>query len=708
MKSFYTILYFLILLIFQTITAVASPAYPDPVKMKQPDGAVISLYLKGDEKAHRMESEDGYSLLYDNNRTIVYAITNEKGDMIPSSVTARDIPLRSASDRAFLKGISKQLNYSSAQINTLRSIWKIAQNSLDTVSSQWRATTGEVRAVCALIDFPDKPFVKTREEFNNLMNQAGYSASGAKGSVNDYYLENSYGKLNLVITVAGPYSVSKKWDYYGENDTDGNDRPERVQEFAREAAQLAFTDPTIHPADFDNDNNGFIDAFHIIYAGYGEESGGDPNSIWAHEYRLPTTLTFGGKRLNVYSCSPELRGRSGSNITHIGVICHEMCHIFGAPDFYDTDGGESGGEFSGTGNWDLMGSGNWNNSGACPAHINMYQKIQFGWVNPTVLDQSQIVTDIPNSAMNPVAYRYNTSVSGEYFILENRQQIGFDRYVPGTGLLIYHVSITNADIQNNNVNTGHPQKVYPVCASANTNPTGTRLSYGSINSIGCPFPGISNQTSFTDYTIPAATSWSGTNTGKPLTEIQEQEETVSFRFSMPDAEPVTNFQAATSVENRAVRLTWNKPSEDVTGYNVYRNNLLIIKLIGKNNTSYSQTNLNPGNYNYCVTAFYDNKESEPVCVNVVLSDETSLDPIRNSEPEITVYPNPIKKGETLVIRCDPQPGSTLLFYTVFGQLIRQEQITESVFYKEMDFEPGIYLLQIKSPTRTSIRKIIIQ
>jgi M6 family metalloprotease-like protein len=393
--------------------------------------------------------------------------------------------LRSSSDNVFLKNIQKKLRYSSAQINTLISIWNIEQNSSNFGSSLFRASTGDAKAICALINFKDKAFVKTKDEFNNLMNQAGYSSNGAKGSVSDYYKENSYNKLNFVVTVAGPYTLPENMAYYGKNDINGNDSIARILEFARESAKLTFNDPDIKPADYDNDNDGNIDAFHIIYAGYGEEAGGGADCIWAHKFGF-TAITFGNKRLNTYSCSPELRGSSGTNITHIGVICHELCHVFGAPDFYDAND-ETDGEFVGTGNWDLMAGGSWNSSGASPAHINMYQKIKFGWVEPVILTEPKGITNMPNSAENAVAYRYNTSMNGEYFILENRQKVGFDQYIPGSGLLIYRVSITDNDIRNNSVNTGHPQKVYPVCASANTNPTSTPSSYGSINSAECTF-----------------------------------------------------------------------------------------------------------------------------------------------------------------------------------------------------------------------------
>ena len=621
MKTLISTLSGILFFFYFTAVAFASPAFPGLGKAKQPDGTTVSLYMKGDEKMHWMESEDGYSLLYDNNKNIVYATADADGNMVPSTVIAKDVSSRSADEQNFLKGISKKLNYSPAQVNTFQAIWKMVQKLPNATTNQLRSSTGTAKAICALIYFPDKQLTKTVADFDALMNQVGYSVGGDKGSVHDYYLENSYGQLDLEIKVAGPYRVSKSWTYYGANDpSTGQDYTSRVQELATEAANLTFNDPAINPAEYDNDGDGYIDAFHIIYAGYGEEvSGSDPNSIWAHEFVIPT-LTFGNKQLYKYSCSCELQGTPGNtNITHIGVICHEMGHIFGAPDFYDVDG-NTGGNFSGTGDWDLMGEGSWNNNGASPAHINMYQKIQYGWVTPIVLTQPQAITDMPNSAMHAVAYRYDTSTPGEYYILENRQKVGFDQYVPGTGLLVYHVSLTNSDIQNNTVNATYPQKMYPVCASATANPSSTPASYGNVNSAGCPFPGTSNKTSFTDYTIPSAVSWKGNNTLKPITEIQEQNDTISFNFMMQGADPVTNFQATPF--GQSVQLTWNKPSDDVISYNIYRNDLLIMTLMGKDNVTYTQFNVSAGTYSYCVTARYDGKESSPVCQGVTVSNSS--------------------------------------------------------------------------------------
>ncbi|MDR1610004.1 MAG: M6 family metalloprotease domain-containing protein [Candidatus Symbiothrix sp.] len=604
------------------ITVFAVPAYPGLVKIKQPGGEEISVYLKGDEKVHWMESPDGHSLMYDSDKRIVFATTDETGNMIPSPIVFQDARLRSSATGKQIAGIPKNLRYSASQIKTLKEIWNLTGNLTENASL--RAATGTVRAVCALVQFPDKSLVKTKEEFDQLLNQTGYSSDGAKGSVRDFYYENSYGQLDLTITVVGPYTATENLAYYGEND--GNNKNRYAQELARDVASYTFGQSGINPADYDNDNDGYIDAFHFIYAGYGEEAGGGENTIWAHESGF-SALNLDGKKLNVYSCSPELRGNSGSGITRIGVVCHEMGHIFGSPDYYDVD--DAGGDFTGTGYWDLMASGSWNGGGSSPAHINMYQKIQLGWVNPTTLNTAQTITNMKGSAKNAIAYTYNTSVADEYYVLENRQQEGFDSYVPGPGLLIYHISVEDRDIAYNLVNNTHPQKVYPVCASSTSKtPDATPASYGNINSAGCPFPGTSGNTSFTDYTTPSAVTWKGTNSAKPITEISESEGMISFKFMQPGAEQVANFTLTRNGDS--IQLRWDKPSANVLGYNIYRNDQFIIKLMGGDNTSYTQSNVSPGDYIYCVTAYYEQDESARNCQSVnIEGDPNEYPPINN-------------------------------------------------------------------------------
>ncbi|GHT02994.1 hypothetical protein FACS189440_04060 [Bacteroidia bacterium] len=494
----------------------AAPAVPWPVEKIQPDGTKITVYLKGDEKVHWMESLDGYTLMYNSKKNIVYAEQDADGNIVPSKVKFTG----QHSDASNIKEIKKGLRYSRSQVETLKQIWEIG-NSGPQRAAPNRApepVVGDKKALCILVGFDGKPFSKSVNEFTNLMNQKGYSANGAQGSVQDFYLENSYGQMTLTVTVVGAYTLPNSASYYAS----------REQEFARLAAMAA--DADVNYSDFANANHE-LETFHIIYAGYGDEAIDNGQQIWAHKWQLASPITLDGVKISVYSCSPELRGNSGKTMTAIGVICHELGHVFGSPDYYDADYEGSGGRYPGTGVWDLMAGGNWNGNGATPAHINMFQKIQYGWVTPVELTSYTQVTNMLNAAKNPAAYTIKANANGEMYVLENRQKVGFDVGLPGHGLVIYHVH-KDALGSTYRPNATHPQKLYVVAASSSTPiPDSNPASYGVVDASGAPFPGTSNNTAFTDNTAPQAFSWENLQgIGKPVTNISESDSKISFTF----------------------------------------------------------------------------------------------------------------------------------------------------------------------------------
>lgn len=506
------------------------PANPRPIEKIQPDGTKITVLSKGDEKVHWMETLDGYTLMYNSEKSVVFATTDDAGNMVPSQIIYRNQKPES--------NIVKNIRYSTAQKDALKSIWKTVDNIEKSKKS--KAVTGEKKALCILINFQDKAMIKTKAEFENLFNQIGYSANGAYGSIRDFYRENSYGKMDYVTTFAGPYTTSGNTaEYVNESN---------YADFAREALELA--DADINYADFANDENK-LESFHIIFAGYGDESINNGQQIWSHKSALPWPVTLDGVAVQIYSCSPELRGSSGTDITHIGAPCHELCHVFGAPDYYDIDYNESGGNYQGTGEWDLMAAGSWNAEGARPAHINIFQKFLFGWVNFVELSSGKTVTDMPNSVDSALAYKIEVNEDGEMYILENVQQKGFNGGVPGHGLLIYHL---HSDALSKYVdNSSHPQQLYPVCAGVITAiPTSDPSSYGHLNTISrendintqkCPFPGSENKTSFSGTTVPAMFSWKTNDVfmDKPIDNISENvsKQTVSFKFMGGDPRVAT-------------------------------------------------------------------------------------------------------------------------------------------------------------------------
>jgi M6 family metalloprotease-like protein len=529
----------------------AAPAEPAPVHKVQPDGTEVVIIQRGDERVHWMETPDGYTLLYDSARYVAYAAIDADSNLVASKV--RYLGDHSGAQAAAEGGVplQKGLRYSPAQVATLRQLWETA----DAAPRQQRAAAspvvGEKKALCVLMEYPDAHMVKTMQDFDNLLNKEGYSVDGAIGSVRDFYLENSYGQMTLNVAVVGPYMAAHNHKYYG------NGSGNRGWDLAEEAIRAAAAE--INLQDYANAENR-LETFHVIFAGHGSEASANNDDIWSHKWMLNAPVVLDGVTVYDYSCSPELRKASGTDITHIGVICHELCHVFGAPDYYDADGG-SGGSFEGTGNWDLMANGMWSGPtealwGTVPSHINMFQKIQYGWVTPETLTDSREVTDMPSSAATPAAYVINVGGSGEQYVLENRQPVGFDGQTPGHGLLIYHVHPSLLSNTGNTVNTRHPQQLYPVCASASlAKPTADPKSYGSINSGGCPFPGTSRKTYFTDAAIPMSFSWTtGEGIRSPITDITEADGKISFGYkqkSAPDYELTLNHGDATTSKQTA-------------------------------------------------------------------------------------------------------------------------------------------------------------
>jgi len=556
MRKLFLLLFSCIILIANNHSAFGVSAYPFPIEIIQPDGSKIMIIPKGDEHIKWAQTVDGYSIMRNSKGIYEYTKHSPAMDMVPSGIQVKNVPERSSSDIQFLNNTPKGLVYSKSQVGLMKSISRMYQKK----TQKTFPTSGSRKLICILIGFTDKAFTKTKADFENLFNQVGYAADGATGSVFDYYKENSYNQLNLAVTVAGPFTAAHNMAYYGANDTSGSDvNPEAL---VTEAVTLA--DPSVNYADFDNDNDGTVDGVFVIHAGYGEEAGASSNSIWAHTSSIPP-LTLDGKIVSDYACSSELRGVSGTGLTRIGVICHEFGHILGTMDFYDTNF-TTNGSYDGTGDWDIMGNGSWNNNGTTPAQHNPYTKIfVYGWATTKTFTSGANIT-LNNAEQNSNSfYLINTTTSNEYFLLENRQKQKFDSYIPGHGMIIYHVDGNFISTSTDAINVGSHQGMYPVCAIATGLPPAT---YGVINSSGLPFPGTGNRTSFTDTTTPNALSWASANTNSPITNITEDNinKTVSFTAPTFATRPVSpSANPATNILQSSFNANWNT-SANATGY----------------------------------------------------------------------------------------------------------------------------------------------
>ena len=514
-------LFFIFVILLSGITTVlqAVPAYPHPSVMKQPNGDTLTVRIKGDERINWYETMDGYTLLFNKAGYLSYAQLDENEDLQPSEIIATSIENRNSAEKSFLNTIEKRLFYSDMQTQLMLNVRQIEE---DAQTRNTRGVIGQYKTLCAFVQFPEKAMTIPMSRFESLMNQLGYTANGA-GSVRDYFRESSYNQFDLIITLCGVYTAPNSESYYSGSNGNAN-----CQSLARWLAQQVAAEPDINFEDYDSNDDGVVDGFHFIFAGMGREASGGPETIWSHKWQFSPAVTQNGKSISIYSCSPEYLY---SSITTIGVICHEMTHAYGAMDFYDTDY-ETGGQYEGTGDWDMMAGGTWNNNGNRPAHHNPYVKTQFGWLNPIVLNEPITIDNMPNTTENPIAFRINTTTNNEYFLLENRQKVKFDAGIPGEGMIIYRVhSQIESAFYMNVINATHPQRMYPVSANAPVAlPVANPESYGEINSYSCPWPGGLEKTEFTDNTIPAMVSWANAPTNKPITNIANVNGMISFDF----------------------------------------------------------------------------------------------------------------------------------------------------------------------------------
>lgn len=543
-------IFFLLLFFFQSLTLYASIAYPKWVDYRQPDNTFVKIKMMGDEYQHFAMSEDGYTLLFDKNGFLVYAIKDSIGDVIPSAIKAVNIKDRDDKCNVFLKKISPKMVFSVRQ----QKLRKLKYSSIRTIEKKMKTKklVGERKILVVLMDFPDKRFTKTQQDFYALMNEKGYDKDGACGSVSDYYEEVSLGQLHLDINVVGPFTAQSYSTVYGAGDDT------QTYRLVQEAIQAA--DPVVDFSQYDSDNDGYVDNVHIIYAGHGEEAGGGRECIWAHASVVNNTKAD-NKMVSRYSCSPELRSSGGSNMTRIGVICHELGHAFGCMDYYDTNYGTND-LFVGTGNWDVMANGNWNEDGARPPRFNPYVACyDFGWISPIVLSTPSEIVLKKNQAE---VYRVNTREDNEYFLLENRQNQGFDQSIPGHGLMIYRVRCDANNVPLNSasncINAQNPPSMIPVCAGSNyLLPTSSAYTHGDINSGDCPFPGASGKVDFNDEMAPSSRSLSGIYTQQPLSHIEEKDGTIYFDFNGGNGN-VSNFSCFERKEH-TITLQWKKCSD---------------------------------------------------------------------------------------------------------------------------------------------------
>jgi immune inhibitor A len=361
-------------------------------------------------------------------------------------------------------------------------------------------TTGAAsgfRVLALLVDFSDNPAQVASEFYDTLMFGTG------SGSVADYFDEISFGQitlttLNLPSTI-GWTRAPHPYSYYVNGNYGMGTSPQNSQGLVQDL--ITAVDGQIDFSQYDNDGDNFVDCLVVIHTGTGAEMSGNLNDIWSHMWSIGPS-SKDGIYVSSYTIQPEYWQTPGDMT--IGVYTHELCHGFGLPDLYDTDYSSRG-----IGEWGIMGYGAWNgNLGDSPAHPCAWSRIEMGLTSP--VEVSNELTQQSIDAVETGGTIFQMTVPNtngkEYFLVENRQPVGYDAQLPGFGLLIWHIE----ENKSSNDQEWHPGKSnsahYLVALEQADGAYDLErdTNYGDASD---PFPGATNNTSFGPATEPWSSSY---------------------------------------------------------------------------------------------------------------------------------------------------------------------------------------------------------
>jgi M6 family metalloprotease-like protein len=404
----------------------------------------------------------------------------------------------------------------------------------------------------------------------SVFQQELFDGPNPTGTMTQFYLENSYGRMYMTGLVMGWFVLPRTFDYYVH---DGGSRNAGLNYGGRD-----FTIDIIVAADQTVDFSKFVkyvdaEGAHVpqlgvIHSGADAASGAD--NIWSHRWNIRQRLldrkssgtdtivdvskimlsgsyitndSLNGKPVIIdgdYTIQPELSGSSNTSGSPkpIGVFTHEFGHIFGLPDLYDTDNSSAG-----LGNWCLMAGGSYGGDGAheaTPAHMSAWCKEKLGWVTPIVVNSYIPQQKIKLVEKYPEIYKFNArgTPGGEYFLVENRQKVGFDQYLINGGLLIFHVDPSVSS------NTNENHRMVDLEQADALRQLNTTTGRGDA---GDPFPGSTNNRMFHGYSTPDSRDYSLAQSYVGVRKISNSDTVMSADFDI-GTRPYININSITLSE----------------------------------------------------------------------------------------------------------------------------------------------------------------
>ena len=507
----------------------AVPADPTPGQVTQPDGTKLTVVLHGDEFCNYLTTIDGYTVV--KNKAGFYTYARLDGNsLVAGDLIARDEAKRTAADRAVLASLPKGL-VGNDMVQRGKKMLKHRNDLLRGVGHGGHMDYSKFRGLIVLINYTDRKFddyvpsnytpVDFYEAMINSHDYQGFTLPfgtkvEAMGSVRDYYYDNSFHQFDPHFDILGPVDVPFAC-------TDAH-------QFKCDSiffAALEALDPEVDFSQYDTDEDGTADMVFFMVAGHGSDvTANNRDYLWPHMKNFEDSPVLDGVNFKLYACSTNMTGEENeyyinyNNVAGIGTICHEFSHVLGLPDFYDADGEGSGGVNSKHPmTWSVMASGFRSNNGRNPAGYSLFERYALGFAEPTLIDSVGTIT-VPALEKSNTGYRMNTANEGEYFIIENRQRIKWDKNLAGPGMLIWRVDSTNVEVWENNLVNSNPNHMYYELLRAKFS--------GMNDSYNDPFPGVAKVTSITNISQPNLRTWDGKMSKYAFLNIAEADSIITF------------------------------------------------------------------------------------------------------------------------------------------------------------------------------------
>ena len=567
-----------------SLSTWAAPAWPFPFKVKQPDGTVLTVRLHGDEHFNWVTTTDDILLTTKDNAYYVAKIDDD-GQLKATTLLAHDQQQRTAAEQTAIRQQAPRRTLFAERGNQTMA----ARRAPQVTNSSYFPHTGSPRVLVILAAFQDKGFtltdpVKSFEQYLNGNTRVDY---GHREDLNYYsvakYFETvSHGKFKPQFDIVGPVTLPQNLAYYGGTDGSGSD--EKMKEFCTDAVTKAMEAyPNLDLSKYDNVNNDkVLELVYIIHAGYGQNTSGPANTMWAKVSNFSSNVPIKeGYEFGRGGCQSELMFNDEYYkggvpwINGIGPFVHEFSHGMGLPDLYVTTAGDAAKAHNQSMQaWDVMDYGIYNNSGYRPAAYTAWEQEAMGWITIEKLKEPTLNISLTPVIDGGTAYKIqNPNKPNEYIVLENIQQKEINRNAFGHGLLAYHVDYAKDVVNmgdNPNNTAGHPRVAvipsggdsYPTALThAEDEPATADKPYSRDDwkamHAATPFPGTTDVKTLTDeQELPNFCFYAGNTTtknpvGHSLFNIKEENGVITFDYDEDSATGIGSPTPALSQEEEA-------------------------------------------------------------------------------------------------------------------------------------------------------------